>query len=101
MTQTEDIMRFLQITQAIECEFQNKRAFLCENLDEAVASCGRQAAQYGGTSRLALELTFKSEGNKKMIVAAALTTKYPQPAPLQQVLDFPRSTGATAAGDEE
>lgn len=73
-------MRFPQITQAIECEFQGKRAFLCANLDEAVAHCVRQAAMYGGTSNLTLSLTFKSEG-KKMEVQSALSTKIPSPKP--------------------
>jgi hypothetical protein len=111
----DDVMRFPQITQQIECEFQGKRAFLCENLDEAVAHCVRQAAQYGGASKLSIELTFKSEG-KKMEIQSALSTKIPSPKPFpihvyvdregrlrsedpyQLVMSFPRS--AAAEGEE-
>lgn len=107
-----EVMRFPQITQAIECEFQGKRAFLCTSLDEAVAHCVRQAAQYGGTSKLTLQIAFKSEGAKKMVVAAAMSTQIPSPPPIpihayvdregrlrsedpyQQVLEFPREAGA-------
>lgn len=115
MPQPEEVMRFPQITKAIECEFQGRRAWLIENLDEAVAHCVRQAAQYGGQSKLTLELTFKPDGNKKMKVLAALGTRIPSPEPFpitcyvdregrlcsedpyQQTIDFPR---ATAQGDE-
>lgn len=110
----EEIMRFPQITQAIECEFQGKRAFLIENLDDAVAHCVRQAAQYGGVSKMTVELTFKSEG-KKMEIQSALSTKIPSPKPFpiqvyvdregrlrsedpyQITINFPR----TAEGAEE
>ncbi len=104
----DDIMRFPQITAAIECEFQGKRAWLVENLDEAVAHCVRQAVQYGGVSKLSLGLTFKAEG-KQMEISAALSTQIPSPKPIpikryvdregrlreddpyQQTINFPRA----------
>jgi hypothetical protein len=110
----EDIMRFPQIVAAIECEFNGKRAFLVENLDEAVAYCVRQATQYGGVSRISLDLTFKSEG-RHMEIAASLSTKIPSPKPFpikrfidregrlreedpqQTTIDFPRN--AADGGD--
>lgn len=76
----EDIMRFPQITAAIECEFNGHRGFLVENLDEAVAHCVKQAVQYGGSSSLTVTLSFKSEG-KQMEIGAALSTKIPSPKP--------------------
>lgn len=114
----EDVMRFPQITQAIECDFQGKTAFLCSNLDEAVAHCVREAVKYGGVSRLSLDIAFKAEGDRKMVVAASLSTKIPQPTPhpihvfvdrehrlrsddpYQRTIDFPRSASPAASGDE-
>ena len=107
----EDVMRFPQITAAIECEFNGKRGFLVENLDEAVAYCVRQAVQYGGSSSVSLQLSFKSEG-KQMEISAALSTKIPSPKPFpikrfidregrlreedpyQTTLEFPRDSNA-------
>ena len=114
MSEQQDIMRFPQITAAIECEFQGKRDWLIANLDEAVAHCVRQAAAYGGSSKLTLTLSFKAEG-KQMEISAGLSTQIPSPKPIpikryidregrlrsddpyQTTIQFPR--GAEAGGD--
>ena len=113
----EDIMRFPQITEAIECEFEGKRAFVCTNLDEAVSHCVRKAVQYGGSSSLTLTIGFKSEGQGKMLLAASLATKTPSPAtlpihvyvdrearlrsedPYQVTIDFPRPAEGSEGGN--
>lgn len=109
-------MRFPQITQAIEVEFQGKRGFLCESLDEAVAHCVREAVRYGGSSTLTIKVGFKSEGQKTMRVGASIEATTPKPQampivayvdrearlraddPYQQTIEFPR---AAAVGDLE
>lgn len=79
MARDEDLMRFPDITRQIETTYKSETAFLCENLDKAVADCARGAYQNGVKTGLSLKVRFERGKGDAMIIRADLETSIPNP----------------------
>jgi hypothetical protein len=73
-------MKFRDVTAAVEVAHNDRRKFLIEALDDALAECVAKATKYQAKSALVLQMAVSVTGDK-VSIAAILDTKLPRPAP--------------------
>lgn len=75
----ELVMRFPDITHAIQTTFEGETKFLCENLDTAVAKAARACYANGVATKLTVSLSFERGKGDELTIRAALNTQIPNP----------------------
>lgn len=72
-------MTFAEISATAEVLFENRRGFLIEQLDEAIAEAARRVHRRGGKAAVTMTLSLEPKSGR-MLLSASLTAKYPAPA---------------------
>ena len=80
MEQKPTPMTFRDVTAAVEVTHNEKRKFLIEALDDALAECVAKAARYQTKAVLAVQVAVQVTGDK-VSLAAVIDTKLPRPSP--------------------
>jgi hypothetical protein len=73
-------MNFRDVTAALEVSHNEKRKFLIEALDDALAECVAKAARYQSKASLTVKIGVAVTGDK-VSIAAVLDTTIPRPTP--------------------
>lgn len=79
MPRNEDVMRFPDITHAIQTTYDGETQFLCENLDKAVAKAASACYRNGVKTKLTVEISMERGKGDELILRADLKTKIPNP----------------------
>lgn len=80
MDQKNTPMSFRDVTAAVEVTHNEKRKFLIEALDDALAECVAKATRYQAKASLTVKVGVVVSGDKVQI-AAVIDTATPRPSP--------------------
>ena len=78
----DDRFLWCDLAASAQVVFNDSRASLLEQLDAAVAHCGKQAARYGAKAEFQLKVAFKPDGRDAIKVEVSLVAKTPTPGSL-------------------
>lgn len=73
-------MTFRDVAIAVEVTHNEKRKFLAEALDDALAECAAKAARFQTSAKLTVQVAVQVTGDK-VSLAAIIDTKIPRPSP--------------------